>query len=68
MTGGGPFNSSDTLAMHMYNESFKKYLIGYGSSISVVLFVIALIIIGIYFRQLRKFDQIYDRVNKVCIF
>ena len=50
MTGGGPFNSSDTLAMHMYNESFKKYLIGYGSSISVVLFVIALIIIGIYFR------------------
>jgi ABC-type sugar transport system permease subunit len=61
MTGGGPFNSSDTLAMHMYNESFKKYLIGYGSSISVVLFVIALIIIGIYFRQLRKFDQIYGQ-------
>ena len=61
MTGGGPFNSSDTLAMHMYNESFKKYLIGYGSSISVVLFVIALIIIGIYFRQLQKFDQIYGQ-------
>jgi multiple sugar transport system permease protein/raffinose/stachyose/melibiose transport system permease protein len=59
MTRGGPFNSSDTLAMHMYNESFKKYLIGYGSSISVVLFLIALIIIGIYFRQLRKVDQIY---------
>ena len=59
MTGGGPFNSSDTLAMHMYNESFKKYLIGYGSSISIVLFLIALIIIGIYFRQLRKVDQIY---------
>ena len=59
MTGGGPFNSSDTLAMHMYNESFKKYLMGYGSAISVVLFLIALTIIRIYFRQLRKVDQIY---------
>lgn len=59
MTGGGPFNSSDTLAMHMYNESFKKYLMGYGSAISVVLFLIALAIIGLYFRQLRKVDRIY---------
>ena len=59
MTGGGPFNSSDTLAMHMYNESFKKYLMGYGSAISVVLFLIALTIIGVYFRQLKKVDEIY---------
>ncbi len=59
MTGGGPFNSSDTLAMHMYNESFKKYLMGYGSAISVVLFLLALTIIRIYFRQLKKVDEIY---------
>ncbi len=59
MTGGGPFNSSDTLAMHMYNESFKKYLMGYGSAISVVLFLIAITIIGAYFRQLRKLDETY---------
>ena len=38
MTQGGPFHSSDTLAMHMYNESFRKYRMGYGSAISVVLF------------------------------
>lgn len=60
MTGGGPFNSSDTLAMHMYNESFKKYLMGYGSAISVVLFLITLAVILVYFRQLRKVDEIYD--------
>ena len=59
MTAGGPFNSSDTLAMHMYNESFKKYLMGYGSAISVVLFLIALSIIYLYFRQLNKLDEIY---------
>lgn len=59
MTGGGPFNSSDTLAMHMYNESFKKYLMGYGSAVSVVLFLITLVIIAVYFRELRKLDRIY---------
>ncbi len=59
MTGGGPFNSSDTLAMHMYNESFKKYLMGYGSAISVVLFLIAMAVIGLYFQQLKKVDRIY---------
>ncbi len=59
MTGGGPFHSSDTLAMHMYNESFKKYLMGYGSAISVVLFLLALVIIRIYFRELKRIDEIY---------
>jgi len=60
MTGGGPFNSSDTLAMHMYNESFKKYHMGYGSAISVILFIMTLTIILVYFRQLRKVDEIND--------
>jgi multiple sugar transport system permease protein/raffinose/stachyose/melibiose transport system permease protein len=60
MTGGGPFRSSNTLAFFMYEESFKKYRMGYGSAISVVLFLIALSVIFIYFRQLRKLDEIYD--------
>ncbi|MCP4382297.1 MAG: sugar ABC transporter permease [Hyphomicrobiales bacterium] len=60
MTGGGPFQSSNTLAYFMYEESFKKYRMGYGSAISVVLFLIALSIIYLYFRQLRKLDEVYD--------
>ena len=60
MTEGGPFNSSDTLAMHMYNESFRKYYMGYGSAIAVVLFLIALTIVWLYFRQLKKVDLIYS--------
>ena len=60
MTGGGPFHSSVTLAFLMYEESFKKYRMGYGSAISVVLFLIALSIIFVYFRQLKKADDIYD--------
>ena len=60
MTGGGPFHSSSTLAFFMYEESFKKYRMGYGSAIAVVLFVIALSIIFSYFRQIRKLNEIYD--------
>jgi ABC-type sugar transport system permease subunit len=60
MTGGGPFHSSDTLAIFMYNESFKKYFMGYGSAIAVVLFLIALVVIAAYFRQIRALEHFYD--------
>lgn len=60
MTGGGPFHSSNTLAFMMYEEAFRKYRIGYGSAVAVVLFLIAMSIIFVYFRQLRKLDEIYD--------
>jgi ABC-type sugar transport system permease subunit len=60
MTGGGPFKSSSTLAFFMYEESFKKYRMGYGSAISVVLFFITVTIILVYFRQLKKLGEIYD--------
>lgn len=60
MTKGGPFNSSDNLAMFMYNESFQKYRMGYGSAISVVLFVITLIVIFFYFRQQSDLEHLYD--------
>jgi multiple sugar transport system permease protein/raffinose/stachyose/melibiose transport system permease protein len=60
MTKGGPFHSSDTLAMFMYNESFQKYYMGYGSAISVVLFLIALVVITVYFRQVKTLEQLYD--------
>ncbi len=60
MTGGGPFQSSNTLAFFMYEEFFRKYRMGYGSAIAVVLFLVALSIIFSYFRQLRKLNEIYD--------
>ena len=60
MTQGGPFHTTDTLAMFMYLESFQKYYMGYGSAISVVLFLIAMVIIVFYFRQVRKLEHLYD--------
>jgi ABC-type sugar transport system permease subunit len=60
MTQGGPFHSSDTLAMFMYTESFKNYYMGYGSAIAVVLFLIAMVVIAIYFRQVKNLEHLYD--------
>lgn len=60
MTGGGPFHSSDTLALFMYLQSFKSYYMGYGSAIAVVLFAIALVIIAFYFRQVSAVERLYD--------
>lgn len=58
-TKGGPFNQSDTLAVLMYSESFRKYKMGYGSSIAVVLFIMTLIVIFLYFRQIAATEEIY---------
>lgn len=60
MTRGGPFHSSDNLAMFMYNESFQKYNMGYGSAIAVVLFLITLAVIVVYFRQSANLERLYD--------
>jgi len=60
MTKGGPFNRSDTLAVFMYSESFRKYKMGYGSSAAVILFLMTLLIIVLYFRQTAAAEELYD--------
>lgn len=60
MTKGGPFNRSDTLAVFMYSESFRKYKMGYGSSAAVILFLMTAVIIILYFRQAAAADELYD--------
>ena len=60
MTKGGPFNRSDTLAVFMYSESFRKFKMGYGSSAAVILFLMTLVIIVLYFRQTAAAEELYD--------
>lgn len=45
MTGGGPYNMTSTIAIHMYKEAFLKFNYGYGSAIVVIL---CLLCIGVY--------------------
>lgn len=54
MTAGGPSNSSNVLALYMYQQTFENFRYGYGAAISVVLFFISLILILLYLRQTMK--------------
>lgn len=59
-TKGGPYNQSDTLAVFMYSESFRKYKMGYGSAAAVIMFAMTLVVIVLYFRQTAAAEEIYD--------
>ena len=54
MTEGGPGNSSMVMAMYGYKVSFSQQNMGYGSAISVGIFVVSVIVIVI-FQALVKF-------------
>jgi raffinose/stachyose/melibiose transport system permease protein len=41
MTLGGPANASNTMAVYMIDEGFRRYQFGYGSAVAVILFGIA---------------------------
>jgi multiple sugar transport system permease protein/raffinose/stachyose/melibiose transport system permease protein len=59
LTKGGPFHTSDNLAMFMYSETFFKYQMGYGAAIAVALFALAIAVIVVYFRQSRASERLY---------
>ncbi len=46
MTQGGPGTASMVMAMYGYNTSFRDSNLGYGSTISVAIFVLSLAVIG----------------------
>ncbi|WP_081866981.1 carbohydrate ABC transporter permease [Halobacillus karajensis] len=56
MTDGGPNNSTELMATYMYEQTFTNFNMGYGSSISFSMFIIALFVtlIIIVFDQKRK--------------
>jgi len=41
MTNGGPFHATELMATYMYNKTFAVYKYGYGSAVSLVIFVIS---------------------------
>ena len=55
MTKGGPYRSSETLALTMYIESFVRNHLGLGSAVAVVLTVIILIVS--YFNLRNSFKE-----------
>lgn len=56
MTGGGPNSTTELMATYMYKSAFNHFRMGYGSSIAVTLFIVALILTStvLYFDKFRR--------------
>ena len=54
LTGGGPANSTQTLALNIYTDAFGAYKTGYASAKSIVLFLIVAVIAIIQLSMTRK--------------
>jgi len=58
MTGGGPINSSETLATYMYRFGFVRHQLGYGSAVAIIMFILCVIFSLIYRSLTRKPDYL----------
>ena len=56
MTGGGPFRSSEVVAIYMFNQTFRHLRVGYGSAIGMVFTAMICVISVIFLRLTRKED------------
>ncbi|MDI6098880.1 sugar ABC transporter permease [Actinoplanes sp. NEAU-A12] len=56
LTGGGPIRSSETLAVTMFQEGFKRFHVGYASAISMMIFLISLTFGLLYQRFVLRRD------------
>ncbi len=54
LTGGGPANSTETLATDSYHQSFVQFSFGTGAAISNILIVISLVFTVVYLRLNRR--------------
>lgn len=56
MTTGGPVNASQTMATYLYSFGFRRFQLGYGSSVAVVIFLVAFTFSLLYQRYIMRGD------------
>lgn len=54
MTQGGPYRSSETLAVTMYRDTFVSFQLGYGSSVAMVLTLVVFVVSIPYIRSMFR--------------
>ena len=59
MTRGGPYHSSETLAVTMFRQTFTLFQMGYGAAISVVLSIVVIAVSTFYIRRMANKDLLY---------
>jgi len=50
LTGGGPGRSTETISLFIYRNSFSFFDIGYGSALSILLFLVLMVITAFFIR------------------
>ena len=53
LTGGGPYYSTLTVILYMYQQGFGQYQLGYAAAVGYLLFIAVLVFTLIQFRLLR---------------
>jgi raffinose/stachyose/melibiose transport system permease protein len=56
LTGGGPVNASNTMATYMIDYGFRRFQLGYGSAVAVMLFAMCLVVGLLYQRFVLRRD------------
>lgn len=56
LTQGGPANSTEVMAMYIYQKAFTNYDFGMASAASTILFILCMIVSFIYIRLTSKED------------
>ena len=56
MTGGGPVDASNTMAIYMIDHGFKRFQFGYASAVAVIMLVISLVFALLYQRFVLRRD------------
>lgn len=57
LTNGGPAHATEVMATYMYNQTFTGYKYGYGSAISLVIFILSFSFILISRALMRRNEQ-----------
>ena len=54
MTGGGPGNSTETLAMYIQKTSIDFLDFGYGSALATLMFIVSMIATSFYLKYIYR--------------
>ena len=57
LTGGGPGDSTEVLALGIYNQIFRQLNVGAGAAIAVILMAINLVMILVYLRLVERQER-----------
>ncbi len=57
ITGGGPAGSTQTIPLYAYNMGWGTKLLGRSSAVTVLLFLFLMLVCGIYFGMINKWEK-----------